>query len=68
MIFCLYFQDEATERLNRKNAVSRILKTANLRTNFDILARIIGWLMSKGDILRDIFENDCLVVLRRKTL
>ncbi|EMR10004.1 hypothetical protein PNEG_01761 [Pneumocystis murina B123] len=41
--------DEATEILNRKNAVSRILKTTNFHTNFDILARIIGWLMSKEE-------------------
>ncbi|KTW25918.1 hypothetical protein T552_03192 [Pneumocystis carinii B80] len=50
--------DEATERLNRKKAVSRILKTTNSRTNFDILARIIGWLMSKEE---KHYDTDCFI-------
>ncbi|KAG4302736.1 hypothetical protein PCK1_001091 [Pneumocystis canis] len=40
--------EAATERLEGKDVVSKILKSSNLNTNFDILARIIRWLMSRG--------------------
>ncbi|KAG5437262.1 hypothetical protein PCANB_001055 [Pneumocystis canis] len=39
--------EAATERLEGKDVVSKILKSSNLNTNFDILARIIRWLMSR---------------------
>ncbi|KAG5517961.1 hypothetical protein PMAC_000416 [Pneumocystis sp. 'macacae'] len=51
--------DFATERLEEKNALSRILKSSNLNTNFDILARIIGWLMSREETKK--YDTDCFM-------
>ncbi|KAG4304896.1 hypothetical protein PORY_001571 [Pneumocystis oryctolagi] len=50
--------DVATERLEKKNALSKILNSSNLNTNFDILARIIGWLMSRETKK---YDTDCFM-------
>ncbi|KTW28305.1 uncharacterized protein T551_02724 [Pneumocystis jirovecii RU7] len=50
--------DLVTERLEKKDALSKILKFSNPNTNFDILARIIGWLMSRETKK---YDTDCFM-------